>query len=137
MNLESEIQRRWAADFRLLGLVPVERVFTAVAAGSPALPYVVIERRKTKPKVRTSSGTTIDETKLRLHIRAEALAAAEEVARAVAGRLERADFPLAEGRVLDIVLVDQSHQRAGDGTWLLALDLQVTHSQTRGTAHYG
>jgi len=137
MNLESEIQRRWSADFALASLVPVERVFTGVAGGAPALPYVVIERMNVTPKARTSSGTTIDEISLRLNIWATALEQAQAVANAAAARWERSDFALAEGRVLDIVVADRRHERASDGTWRVAIDLQVIHSQTRGVAHYG
>ena len=127
MNLESEIHRRWAADFGLASLVPVERVFTGVAGGAGALPYVVIERVIVTPKARTSSGTTIDETTLRLNIWAAGLEQAQAIARAAAARLERADFPLAEGRVLDVLLTDERHQRQPDGGWHVALDYRLIH----------
>ena len=127
MNLESEIHRRWAADFTLASLVPVDRVFTGAAGGAPALPYVVIERLKVEPKARTSSGTTIDETGLRLNIWAAGLEQAQAIARAAAARLERADFPVAEGRVLDVLLSDERHQRQPDGGWHIALDYRLIH----------
>jgi Protein of unknown function (DUF3168) len=127
MNLESEIHRRWAADFALASLVPVDRVFTGAAGGAPALPYVVIERLKVAPKVRTSSKTAIDEAGLRLNIWAAGLEQAQAIVRAAAARLERADFPLAEGRVLDVLLADERQQREPDGSWHVAADYRLVH----------
>ncbi len=137
MNLEAEIQRRWAVDFSLAGLVPPDRVFTGAAGGAPALPYVVIHRLPEAKAERTSSGTTIARTRLRMNIWAAGLEQATAIARAVAARLDRADFELADGRVLDVVLADETHERQNDGTWRVALELQITHLHTRGVANHG
>jgi hypothetical protein len=137
MNLEAEIQRRWAVDHTLAGLVPTDRVFTGAAGGAPALPYVVVHRLPEAKAERTSSGKTIARTRLRLNIWATALEQAAEIARAAAARLDRADFELADGRVLDVVVADETHDRQNDGTWRVALELLVTHLHTRGVANHG
>ena len=59
MSLEQAVHLRWQNDAPLAALVPITRVFTGKAVGSPVLPYVVLTRQATEPVDYTSSGTRI------------------------------------------------------------------------------
>jgi hypothetical protein len=125
MSLERAIHELWGMDFGLSALVPVQRVFTGRAAGGTDLPYVVIARRASRPLVRTSSGTAIDEATLRLAIRAPGLDAAKRIAAEFRRRFERRHFDQAGVSILDCRPAARSEDPEADGVWRVTLDYHV------------
>ncbi|MBX7164810.1 MAG: DUF3168 domain-containing protein [Pirellulales bacterium] len=65
MIVASVIQAQWAVTAELTSLVPAERVFTAQAAGIPALPYVVLRPSGAQPPA-TTTNHRIDTTQWEL-----------------------------------------------------------------------
>ena len=59
MGLERAIHERWATDYLLCALVPVDRLTTGVPRGDTSFPYVVLTRAEDQVLARTSSGTSI------------------------------------------------------------------------------
>ena len=133
MSLERAFHELWSSDFRLSALVPAGRVFTGPAAGKAELPYVVVTRRGNRPLVRTSSGTAIDETTLRLAIRAVGLDQAKRIAAEVGRRFERRHFDQAGMAIFDIRRADGTEDPEADGVWRVTVDYVVLNEATNGS----
>jgi len=124
MSLEQAIHNRWATDGTLSALLPAGRLFTGRAEGELELPYAVLERQETKPSLRTSSGTTIDEVQLRITIWSVDLDTAQSVAAAVEQRFDGADFTLfAAVRLMR--RTNRREQIDADGRWRVELDFRA------------
>ncbi|HVU87348.1 MAG TPA: DUF3168 domain-containing protein [Pirellulales bacterium] len=133
MSLEQAIHNRWATDFLLAGLLPAERLSTGAARGETSFPYVVLSRRENQVLARTSSGTSIDRAVVRFAIWSADLDEAKEIARAVAHRFERVDFPLDEGNVLNMQRLQETETQADDSSWLVEIDYTVIHRHAPAT----
>lgn len=132
MSLERAIRDLWSADFRLTALVPIERVFTGEARGRPPLPYVVLSRDGNRPAVRTSSGRTIDETRLRFGVWAAGLDQAKRIAAEIARRFDRQAFEAA-GVVCHVMRRhDDAAAPQASGAWRLTADYRVLNEQPQG-----
>ncbi len=99
MTLEQAIQQRWSDDVTLAGLVPSERVFTSFAPADAARPRVTLERRKSVPKLRSSSGLRAEAVELVFVVEVENYDEAAAIATAVADQFDEADFDAGEGHV--------------------------------------
>jgi Protein of unknown function (DUF3168) len=129
MSLEQAIHERWATDFLLASVLPVERLTTGAARGETSLPYVVLSRRENQVVARTSSGTSIQRAIMRFAIWAADLDQAKQIAQAVGRRFERAEFALSTGDVLNMQRSLEIETQADDGSWHLESDYVVIHSQ--------
>jgi hypothetical protein len=115
MTLEQAIQQRWADDVTLAALVPSERVFTSFAPAEAARPRVVVERRKSVPKLRSSSGLRAEAVELVFVVEAESYDVAASIAAGVAEAFDEADFEAGEGRVAAMRRGEELRERkAGD-----------------------
>jgi hypothetical protein len=132
MSLERAIHELWSADHALVQLVPAARLFTGAAAGSPALPYVVLSRLGTRPAVRTSAGRRLDEAAVRFRICADGLEQARQVEAAIARRFDRRDFDRADVACLHIRRVHDGAAIQIDGTWRLLVDYLALHEPAIG-----
>src|SRR5262245_3879304 len=107
MSVERAVQERWQTDATLCTLLPAARLFTGTVpsdasgvAGTGAEPtarrspgpYATLTRLDTKPVLRTSSGTALDEVRLELSLWAESLETAQRIVAAVERRFERSNF---------------------------------------------
>lgn len=99
MTLEEAIQQRWNGDAALTSLVPTERVFTSFAPAETARPFVVVERRKSKPALRTSGGLRAAAVELVFRVAATGYDEAAAIAAAVAVQFDGVDFDAGEGYV--------------------------------------
>jgi hypothetical protein len=133
MSLEQAIHNRWATDFLLAGLLPQDRLSTGAARGDTSFPYAVLSRRENQVLTRTSSGTSIDRAVLSFAIWSADLDEAKEIARAVARRFERSDFPLDEGSVLNMQRLQETETQADDGSWRVEIDYAVIHRHAPAT----
>lgn len=127
MSIEQAIHERWQGDAALVALLPAARLVTGIAHDAPQLPYAVLAQTESKPAVRTSSGTVITRTALRLSIWAADLDAGKLIAHEADRVLDRTSFALASGSVLNLQRVHSIEQAQADGAWLLALDYVATH----------
>lgn len=115
MTLEQTIQERWLADTALAALVPSERVFTSFAPAEAARPHVVVERRKSTPKLRGSGGLRVDVVELAFVVEAESYDAAALIVAAIGAEFDEADFNAGEGYVAVMRRGDELRERkAGD-----------------------
>lgn len=128
LGLEQAIHERWAATAALTALVPASRVFTGAAVDSPAVPYVVWTRVATAPVARTSSGRSVDRTRMRCEIRAEQLASAKQVAQALHDAFQRTAFAMPSGVCLTMQVAAHEEQLSQRGWWLVATEYEVLHS---------
>lgn len=99
MTLEEAIQQRWNGDAALTSLVPLERVVTSFAPAETARPYVVVERRRSKPALRTSGGLRAAAVEIVFRAEATGYDEAAEIAAAVSARFDGVDFDAGEGYV--------------------------------------
>lgn len=106
MTLEQAIQQRWGDDDGLTALVPTQRLFTGFAPADAARPYVVVERRKSRPTLRGSGGLQCAAVELVFRLEAANYDQAAAIAAAVAERFDSADFAAdfdaGEGRVVQM-----------------------------------
>lgn len=140
MTLEEAMQQRWDADNGLAGLVPIERVFTSFVPADTERPYVVVERRKSKPMLRGSSGLRCVAVELVFVVEAASYDAATAIAAAIGEVFESADFDAGEGRVVAMRRGDEtrqagSHESGSRETgsretvrWELHYDITLCHS---------
>ena len=126
MSLEQAIHLRWQNDAPLAALVPVTRVFTGKAVGSPVLPYVVLTRRATEPIDYTSSGTRIARAVMRIDVIDDDLDDAKAIGVEMLRLFDRADFAMAVGTVLNMQLRDLREEMHDDASWCLSVDFDVT-----------
>lgn len=99
MTLEEAIQQRWNGDAALTSLVPTERVFTSFAPAEMPRPYVVVERRRSKPALRTSGGLRAAAVELVFRVVATGYDEAAAIAAAVTVQFDGVDFDAGEGYV--------------------------------------
>lgn len=115
MTLEEAIQSGWSADATLAGLVPSERVFTSFAPAEAALPRVVVERRKSTPTLRSSSGLRAEAVELVFTVEAASYDEAAAITAAIVDEFDGADFDAGEGRVAAMRRGEELRERkAGD-----------------------
>ncbi len=126
MSLEQAIHLRWQNDAPLAALVPVTRVFTGKAVGSPALPYIVLTRRAVQPVDYTSSGTRIASAVMRLDVIDDDLDNAKAIGVEMLRLFDRADFAMTAGTVLNMQLRDLRKAMHDDASWCLSIDFDVT-----------
>ena len=127
MSIEQAIHELWQADAELTALLPAARLITGIAHNAPPFPYAVLAQTESKPVVRTSSGTVITRTALRLSIWATDLDTGKQIAGEADRVLDRTSFALASGTVLNLQRVHSIEQAQADGAWLVALDYVATH----------
>lgn len=115
MTLEQAIQSRWADDVTLAALVPSERLFTSFAPADTARPRVVVERRKTTPKLRGSGGLRAELVELAFTVDAANYDEAAVIGAAVADAFDGVDFDAGEVRVAAMRWSEERRARsAGD-----------------------
>ena len=125
MSIEQAIHLRWQNDAPIAALVPVSRVLTGMAVGSPALPYVVLSRRATEPVDYTSSGTRITRVAMRLDVIDDDLDSVKAIGDEILRLFDRADFALTVGSVLNMQLRDLREEMHDDAAWRLSVDFDV------------
>jgi len=128
----TSLHARWAADSGLSALLPAARLFTGLAAGSPAAPYAVLHRRRTVPETQTSAGVTIARSRIEVELWGDDLDVLEEIAGEVQRVFDGSSFPLAVGNVLAMRSADRSQSVADDATWRLTLQYDVLTQQPTG-----
>jgi hypothetical protein len=129
MSIEQAIHERWATAAELVALLPAAHLITGTVHNSLAMPYAVLTQTESQRVRRTSSGTVISRTALRLSIWAGNLDSGKAIADLADQLLDRTSFDLAEGRVLNLERVHGVEQSQVDGAWLLALDYVALHEQ--------
>lgn len=125
MSVENAIHQRWTADAALVALVPAERLFTGLALGSPALPYVVLERRSDTAATHTSSGASIARGVARFNIYSARRAEANQIASAIRARFHRSDFVVDGVRVLNMQHAAREEERIADGACRVSIDYSL------------
>jgi hypothetical protein len=126
MSLEQAIHLRWQNDAPLAALVPITRVFTGKAVGSPVLPYVVLTRQATEPVEYTSSGTRIAKAVMRFDVVEDDLDDAKATGIEMLRVFDRANFAMTAGTVLNMQLRDQREAMHDDASWCLSIEFDVT-----------
>ena len=125
MSLEQAIHLRWQNDAPLAALVPIARVFTGKAVGSPLLPYVVLTRQAAEPIDYTSSGTRIAGAVMQFDVIDDDLDDAKAISVEMLRLFDRADFAMTVGTVLNMQLRDQREEMHDDASWCLSIEFDV------------
>jgi hypothetical protein len=132
MTLEEAIQQRWNGDAALTSLVPIERIFTSFAPVDTPRPYVVVERRRSKPALRTSSGLRAAAVELVFRVAATGYDEAAAIAAAVAAQFDGVDFDAGEGYVAAMQRGEETRKvgppssaQVGSVAWELQYDVTL------------
>ena len=124
-NLEAALHAHWAADAQLAAHLPPERVRTGRGHGR-ALPHAAVYRERTRPRLRASGETRIDETQLRIDLYFAEHDAGRAAADALRRAFDRATLPHPAGtEVLLVRAGEETVDQDAEGIWRFALRLQV------------
>lgn len=127
MSVPEMIHAQWRADARLLALVPPARLFTALAAGEPALPYVVV-RHESGGGMRWTSHRRIDESVWEFVVWAASYESGAAVLAAVAARFDRLAVALAGGH-MDMTRRESWIEPAENGRWRARARYRIRQQQ--------
>lgn len=119
MNIEKGIQTQWPLIDALEALLPVARVFTGRAKGSPTIPYcsVVVAALPTDER---SDKTMFRTANIRFQVWTEDYAEGQAIQTALVAGFENAGFALDDGYVDDMRHVDSTalqEDESTDSTW--------------------
>lgn len=132
MSVEQAIQRRWTAFRPLERLVPAGRVFTGSAHDNPEMPYAVVTRQGDRPVVHTSSGTSVREITVRIHLWVSTLGEGKRIVSRLGRAFELTDPRTIDAEILVIRRGEQDEELNEDGSWRLRVDLIVLVQQRAG-----
>lgn len=127
MSIERALHERWRSDATLCALLPGARLFTGIAPSDPPPPYATLTRLDTRPVLRTSSGTSLDEARIELSLWAAELETLQQIAAAIERRFERSSFATSEGDVLLMHRANRQEHREPSGLWRATLTYLILH----------
>ncbi len=115
MNIEKGIQTQWPTIDALEALLPVERVFTGRAKGSPARPYATIVAPALPTEARGTL-TMFREANIRFQVWAQDFDTGKAIQTAIVDGFENLDFSLDDGAVYDMKHEDSTALQEDEST---------------------
>lgn len=128
MSIEQAIHVRWEASTALSALVPAERLMTGEHWGEPALPYAVLVRGSAEPLARTSSGTELRRTRVRVAVYSADLETGQAALRAIRAEFDRQVLEEAGEAAMNMQWVEERQRLESQGVWRVTVDYDVDTS---------
>lgn len=115
MNIEKGIHTKWPTITALEALLPVARVFTGRAKGSPAMPYASIVVAAMPTSDRSDKGMFRD-ANIRIQVWTDDYDVGKAIQTAIIAGFENTDFALDDGDVYDMHHDDSTALEEPDST---------------------